>query len=344
LAVGSHTITAVYGGDGTFTGSESVAAVNVVAPSTVQGLVYVDFNNDGRLDFSEKAIAGVTVTLTGTDDLGAAVSRVTQTDANGIYAFIGLRPSNAAGYTITETQPAGLLEGTDALGRVNGVTSGSAAVQDGFSGVNLSVPGAVGENYNFGERPTTTGAVIAGQTATIGFWQNNKGQSLILAVNGGSTATQLGHWLAVTFPNMYAALDSKTNAQVAAFYKTLFAKTAQTAPGGPPKTDAQVLATALAVYVTNQALAGTTAAAYGFQVTTYGVGERTFNVGSDGAAFGVANNTTMSVLDLLLAVNARSHNGLLYDMNANGQINGTESSYRTMANDLFSAINEAGGI
>jgi hypothetical protein len=143
---------------------------------------------------------------------------------------------------------------------------------------------------------------------------------------------------------MYAALDGKTNAQVAAFYKTLFAKTGQTSPGGPPKTDAQVMATALAVYVTNQTLAGTTAAAYGFQVTTYGVGERTFNVGNDGAAFGVANNTSVSVLDLLLAVNARSHSGLLYDMNANGQISTTEASYRTMANDLFSAINEAGGM
>jgi hypothetical protein len=131
---------------------------------------------------------------------------------------------------------------------------------------------------------------------------------------------------------------------VAAFYKTLFARTGQNTPGGPPKTDAQVMATALAVYVTNQTLAGTTAATYGFLVTTYGVGDCTFNVGSDGAAFGVANNTNVSVLDLLLAVNARSHNGLLYDMNANGQISGTDVTYRTMANDLFSAINQAGGM
>jgi hypothetical protein len=90
--------------------------------------------------------------------------------------------------------------------------------------------------------------------------------------------------------------------------------------------------------------AGTTAASYGFLVIICGVGECTFNVGSDGAAFGVANNTSVSVLDLLLAVNARSHNGLLYDMNANGQISSTEASYRTMANDLFSAINQAGGM
>src|SRR5439155_21120273 len=118
------------------------------------------------------------------------------------------------------------------------------------------------------------------------------GQNLILALNGGATATQLGHWLAVTFPTMYGALAGKTNASVAAFYKTLFARTSSSAPAGPPKTDAQVLATAFAVYVTHQTLAGTTAAAYGFQVTATGVGTRSFNVRNNGAAFGVANNSS----------------------------------------------------
>ena len=105
------------------------------------------------------------------------------------------------------------------------------------------------------------------------------------------------------------------------------------------------MATALAVYVTNQTLAGTTAAAYGFQVTADGVGTRTFNVGGSGAAFGVANNSNVSVLDLLLAVNARSHNGLLYDLNGDGACQRVlETSYRTMANNVFTAINEAGDI
>ena len=58
----------------------------------------------------------------------------------------------------------------------------------------------------------------------------------------------------------------------------------------------------------------------------------------------MANNTSLSVMDLLLAVNARSHNGLLYDLNGDGLISSSEASLRTMANDLFSAINEAGGI
>jgi hypothetical protein len=178
LPVGAHTVTALYSGSAGFLPSQSApAAVTVLAPSMIQGLVWVDFNDDGQVDFGEKAIAGVTVTLTGTDDLGHAVSQTTQTDANGIYAFTNLRPSNTAGYTLTETQPAGFLEGQDALGLVNGVPTGSAAVQDVFAGVVLPAGGSVGENYNFGERPTTTGAVGTGQTATIGFWQNKNGQS-----------------------------------------------------------------------------------------------------------------------------------------------------------------------
>src|SRR4029078_11297636 len=129
----------------------------------------------------------------------------------------------------------------------------------------------------------------------------------------------------------------KTNAEVAAFYKGLFARTAQTAPGGPAKTDAQVMATALAVYVTHQHPAGSAGTAYGFTVSATGLGTRTFNVGANGAAFGVANNTAVTVMDLLLAGNARSKNGLLYDLDANGLISSSEAGYRTMANNVFSS-------
>lgn len=48
-----------------------------------------------------------------------------------------------------------------------------------------------------------------------------------------------------------------------------------------------MLATALAVYVTNESLAGRPGVAYGFEVTATGVGYSTFNVGTNGAAFGL---------------------------------------------------------
>ena len=44
-------------------------------------------------------------------------------------------------------------------------------------------------------------------------------------------------------------------------------------------------------------------------------------------------------------MNSRSRNGLLYDLDGDGDANDSlESSYRTMANDVFSDINEQGDI
>jgi len=71
----------------------------------------------------------------------------------------------------------------------------------------LPQPDSDGQNYNFGERPLADGQVQSGQTATIGFWQNKNGQNLIKSLNGGATSTQLGNWLAATFPNMYGSTE-----------------------------------------------------------------------------------------------------------------------------------------
>jgi hypothetical protein len=103
------------------------------------------------------------------------------------------------------------------------------------------------------------------------------------------------------------------------------------------KVEAQVMATALAVYVTNQTLAGTTAQAYGFTVTEYGVGTSTFNVGTSGAAFGQANYTEMTILDLLRATDSLSVNGILYGQDAN-----LMTVLRNLANTVYSDINESG--
>ena len=67
-----------------------------------------------------------------------------------------------------------------------------------------------------------------------------------------------------------------------------------------------MLATALSVYATNATLDSTQVAArYGFTVSGNGVGTRRFNVGSNGDAFGVANNNTLTVMDMLLAATWR---------------------------------------
>lgn len=166
--------------------------------------------------------------------------------------------------------------------------------------------------------PSSLGSADA---ATIGFWHNNNGQGLIDGVNGGPASTALGTWLATTFPNLYGSLAGKTNAQVAAYYLTLFSGN---------KTAAQIMAGALACYVTDPSLAGTTAVGYGFKSFAGGTGSLTFNVGSDGTAIGLTNNTTYTIAQLLLQVNldspltsaeSNAFNVIFSDINQDGDIN-----------------------
>jgi hypothetical protein len=144
-----------------------------------------------------------------------------------------------------------------------------------------------------------------------------------------------------------------TNLEVAHFYKDLFKRNGQTAPGGPPKLDAQVLAVAMSTYITRQSLVefdygnnmvnNTLVAdvqSFGFVVTVGGVGSTFVNVGDSGAAFDVADDSEVQIIDLLLAVNDWSSNGLLYDLNDDCEIDETEELYRMMANGVFSRINE----
>jgi hypothetical protein len=124
-------------------------------------------------------------------------------------------------------------------------------------------------------------------------------------------------------------LAGQSNAYVAALFQQDFLEQG-------PKLDAQVLATALAVYATNATLDSTQVAAqYGFTVSGYGLGTATVTVGSNGDAFGVANNTTMTVMALLLATDDQAIDGLLYNGN---------TARRNGANAVYSAINQAGGI
>jgi hypothetical protein len=58
----------------------------------------------------------------------------------------------------------------------------------------------------------------------------------------------------------------------------------------------------------------------------------------------VANGTSVSVLDLLLAVNERSRSGLLYDADGSGTISDAERALRAQADDVFASLNELGGI
>ncbi|MEO2049815.1 MAG: SdrD B-like domain-containing protein [Pirellulales bacterium] len=321
-----------------------------IRPSRIQGLVWEDFNDDGEVNFGEQAIEDVAIALAGIDDRGNAVIEVMNTDSQGIFEFINLRPSDGSGYTLTETQPAGFVDGEEALGTVNGVLSGVVA-DNVFSQIGMTTPVSDVMDYNYGERPEAGGAVQAGQAATIGFWQNKNGQNLVKSLNGGESSIQLGNWLATTFPNMYGAsaglndLTGLTNADVAGVFKTLFKRNRKTAAAdGPPKLDAQVMATAFAVYVTNETLAASAATNFGFLVTETGIGSSTINIGDNGAAFDVTDNTDVTVLDILLKTDERTRDGLLFDLNNDDTIDDFELTLRVMANLVYTDINEQGDI
>ena len=323
LSVGGHTITATYSGNADYLRSPGTTAVTVLAPSSLAGAVFVDFNDDGLADFGEAGIRDVTITLTGTDDLGRPVRLAQPTNAHGGYVFNNLRPGS---YQLTERQPAGYLQGDDTVG----TAGGSVVATDRFS-IQLG-QGVSGMNYNYGELPAATAPVHASQSASIAFWNGPSGQALINSFNGGLTSTELASWLAATLPNMYGSnagsknLTGKSNADVAALFQQDFQ-----APG--VQLDAQVLATALNVYATNATLDASSLAGHdGFTITKYGLGTDAAPVGSSGAAFGVANNTTRTVMDMLLATDARATDGVLYGGNVTQQ---------TEANRVYAAVNQA---
>jgi hypothetical protein len=110
--------------------------------ASVAGYVYQDANNNGVKDPGDPPISNTTITLTGTNDVGATVNVNTVTAADGSYVFQGLRPGV---YAITETQPAGYLEGTNTIGSAGGTIQG-----DQFVNVQLAAAVAA-TNYNFGE-------------------------------------------------------------------------------------------------------------------------------------------------------------------------------------------------
>ena len=72
--------------------------------------MFNDTSGDGIQQAGEAGIAGVLITLSGTDVYGDPVLLTVLTDANGDYAFNGL---NAGDYTITQTQPQGFTDGID---------------------------------------------------------------------------------------------------------------------------------------------------------------------------------------------------------------------------------------
>jgi len=84
---------------------------------------------------------------------------------------------------------------------------------------------------------------------------------------------------------------------------------------------------------------------FGFNVTDSGIGSTVINVGDSGAAFGVADNTDMTIMALLLVTNSLTTAGadLIYD-DGDNVLTDLEKALRVMANVIYTDINEGGDI
>ncbi|MEM9366149.1 MAG: SdrD B-like domain-containing protein [Planctomycetota bacterium] len=110
-------------------------------PASLEGVVFVDRDDDCIQDSGEVGLGGVTIELF--DDGGNLVA-TTQTLADGTYSFQNLRPGV---YTVRESQPAGYFQG--------GQVAGSAGGDDSATDVISAIPVGAGDQltqYNFCER------------------------------------------------------------------------------------------------------------------------------------------------------------------------------------------------
>jgi hypothetical protein len=314
--VGTYTWHAVYNGDGLNNtaadngANESVTSFKASPTIATQASISSSQTSDtATLSGGDNPTGTITFTLKAPDGTTSTVATIT---ANGDGTY------NAPSVTVTQS-------GTYTWHAVyNGDGLNSTAADNG---TNESVTNSAG---------TPLGK---GMAATMGFWHNKNGQAVINNFNGGSSATQLGNWMASNFPNLFGGFVGYTNAKVASAFLTAFGNVG----GVQGNTYAQLFANALAIYTTTLSLGGASTQSnpatnkFGFVITAAGTGAATYNVGNNGAAFGVPNNTSLTVLQILQIANANysPSTHLFY---------GGDSTKTGDLNNVANGINQSGDI
>jgi hypothetical protein len=147
-----------------------------LAPARISGTVLKDLNANGVKDTGETGIAGVSVTLTGVDALGQAVTVTATTNANGEYSFAVLPGT----YTLKETNPVDYLSSGSLVGSATGAAvvnadelttpavGGTTAEHNDFLDYHVgSIAGQVRHDTDYDGSFADTDAGIAGVTITL---------------------------------------------------------------------------------------------------------------------------------------------------------------------------------
>ncbi len=130
--------------------------------ATISGYVYADSNENGLFNPGEPTFPDVPVVLTGKNDLNQTVDQTLDTDANGAFDFINLRPGT---YSLSEpTAPVGYSNGLATSGNQTPIPGSDQAPQ--ITGITLT-SGAVSPNNDFGKiKIATPGGSLGGGGGT----------------------------------------------------------------------------------------------------------------------------------------------------------------------------------
>ncbi|MFM8573003.1 MAG: collagen binding domain-containing protein, partial [Pirellula sp.] len=146
-------------------------------PSSISGKVHIGlpgFSCFSADPLGSRPLADVTITLV--DNLGKVVAKA-QTDSLGAYRFDGL-PKGL--YTIVESQPVGLIDGSSRAGTVEGATNGVAINGTRIESIRL-LGGQTAIDYDFCERlPSSISGKVYEDIDQNGAW--NSGDSRISGV------------------------------------------------------------------------------------------------------------------------------------------------------------------
>ena len=153
-----------------------------VSAGQIGGRVFLDAEDNGVQDAGDAGIPGVTVTLTGADDLGQPVSQTTTTAPDGSYSFANLRPGT---YAVSEpTQPPGTVNGQTVAGNLGGNATPVATVPSQIGGIVLPVGGS-GTAYNFAEIGHSPDLRVSKRSGSERFTVGHLGSYVLSVRNAG---------------------------------------------------------------------------------------------------------------------------------------------------------------